>query len=281
MRRALVAVLVGLSAGALARAADPDVTISLGHRQATAAPHRCGCTHTGAGNILVQQPSPDTLVVTLTGVAVATAHPCKDSVAVMTFDLCQDFEVTINKKDAKLARLSLEARVIGLLRSDCCCGGCGSASISCPAQATITPCGDGDHPEVLHILLPGRSVACGENLSVNDQDGPCKADVPAGHFTLHQQFGIEAAHPRNILPCKSASAEFAPDPALDPLWISAFEPFKGAQKKEFGFQVTIKASAAPADENGKKEEPKANGAPKAPGSADSTRGSIPSPLKGF
>jgi hypothetical protein len=31
-----------------------------------------------------------------------------------------------------------------------------------------------------------------------------------------------------------------PDPALDPLWISAFEPFHGAQKKDFGFRVTIK-----------------------------------------
>jgi hypothetical protein len=34
--------------------------------------------------------------------------------------------------------------------------------------------------------------------------------------------------------------EFAPDPALDPLWISAFEPFHGSKKKDFGFRVTIK-----------------------------------------
>ena len=51
------------------------------------------------------------------------------------------------------------------------------------------------------------------------------------------------------------SAEFAPDPALDPLWISAFEPFHGAAKKDFGFQVTIKVAAgeeAPAAEAPKK-----------------------------
>jgi hypothetical protein len=46
-----------------------------------------------------------------------------------------------------------------------------------------------------------------------------------------------------VLPCKAASAEFAPEPALDPLWISYWEPFHGAQKKDFGFQVTIKVSA--------------------------------------
>ena len=41
---------------------------------------------------------------------------------------------------------------------------------------------------------------------------------------------------------KAASAEFAPDPALDPLWISYWEPFHGANKKDFGFKVTLKAS---------------------------------------
>ena len=40
--------------------------------------------------------------------------------------------------------------------------------------------------------------------------------------------------------CKAASAEFAPDPALDPLWISYWEPFHGAIKKDFGFQVTVR-----------------------------------------
>jgi hypothetical protein len=45
-----------------------------------------------------------------------------------------------------------------------------------------------------------------------------------------------------MLPCKTASAEVAPDPALDPLWINAFEPFHGAAKKDFGFQVTSKIS---------------------------------------
>ena len=56
-----------------------------------------------------------------------------------------------------------------------------------------------------------------------------------------------------------------PDPALDPLWISAWEPFKGAQKKEFGFQVTVKVSATPEDDNGDKKDngPKKEGQDKA------------------
>jgi hypothetical protein len=55
-----------------------------------------------------------------------------------------------------------------------------------------------------------------------------------------QSFRVSAAMPKSVLPCKAPSAEFAPDPALDPLWISAKEPFKGAKKSDLGFQVTIK-----------------------------------------
>jgi hypothetical protein len=43
-----------------------------------------------------------------------------------------------------------------------------------------------------------------------------------------------------LLLYKGPSAEFAPDPALDPLWISYKEPFHGATKKDFGFQMTLK-----------------------------------------
>jgi hypothetical protein len=93
------------------------------------------------------------------------------------------------------------------------------------------------------VALPGRAVAAGENLSVNDREGPVTVPVVAGKYTLHQAFGVQAAHPRSLLPCKAASAEFAPDPALDPLWISAFEPFHGASKKDFGFQVILRVAA--------------------------------------
>ncbi len=219
----------------------PAVTIELGSRQAQGVPTRSGFNHTGGGNIDVQQPSPDTLVVTMTGVAVAGGCPGKDSVAALAFDLAQEFEISFAKPDVKRAKLTIEARVIGLLRSHA--HGGGSASITCPAHALVVPCGAaGAVPAVVEVSLPGRAVAGGENLSVNDKAGPVAAVVPAGKYTLREAFGVQAAHPKKVLPCKAASAEFAPDPALDPLWISAFEPFHGAQKKDFGFQVVVKVS---------------------------------------
>ena len=61
------------------------------------------------------------------------------------------------------------------------------------------------------------------------------------HVLSRAVFG-EVTAPRSVLPCKAPSAEFAPDPALDPLWISYKEPFHAAIKKDFGLQVTIKVA---------------------------------------
>jgi hypothetical protein len=213
----------------------PSVTINLGDRQASATPIRAGFTHTGAGNIDVAQPTPDALVVTMTGVAVAGAHPCKDSVATLNFDLVQDFEIAFEKPEVKKAKLIVEARLIGLLRTNS--KGGGSAEV-CAPHVLITSGNTG----IVAFEFPGRSVAGGENLSINDRKGPEILPVVAGKYSLHQLFGVTAAHPKSLRPCKAASAEFAPDPALDPLWISYWEPFHGANKKDFGFQIILKVA---------------------------------------
>jgi hypothetical protein len=225
--------------------AAPPVSFVLGARHGHVTPVRTGCTHTGGGTIDVAQPSPDTLVVTMFGVAVA--YPaCLPAEAGFQFDLEQCFEVSFDSPKVKKAKLTLEGRVIGLLRShhkkgaaafDNACAGvaCGGVSL-------------------LHLCVPPHAVAGGENLSVNDHDGPVSVPgVVAGKYTLHQTFALSASAPKCLLPCKAPSAEFAPDPALDPLWISYKEPFHGAAKKDFGFQVTLKVaddteSAEPAKE---------------------------------
>jgi hypothetical protein len=240
MKRYLVglAALVGPLPLLLAQAPAPGpaVSITLGSRHGHITPHRQGCCHTGGGNTDVAQPSPDTVVITMTGVAVAVGSPCGPGVAGMDCDLDQCFEVVFEKKEVKAAKLTLEGRVIGLLRSHCRGGGSAEESHGC---ATVS-CG----PATLATLcVPDHLVAGGESLSINDREGPVTVPVAAGKYTLHQVFHILASHPRALLPCKAASAEFAPDPALDPLWISYWEPFHGANKKDFGFQVTLKVAA--------------------------------------
>jgi len=231
----LGAALFLVSAVSSQTASTPPVSITLETRQATATPERQGFTHTGAGNIDVAQPTPDVLVITMTGVAVAGAHLCKDSVATLSFDLVQDFDITFEKPEVKKAKLTVEARLIGLLRSH---SKGGSSAEVCAPHILITS----GKTDIVAFDFPGRAVAAGENLSINDHQGPQAFPVIAGKYTLHQLFGITAAHPKSLLPWKAASAEFAPDPALDPLWISYWEPFHGANKKDFGFQVILKVA---------------------------------------
>src|SRR5262249_20610767 len=145
----------------------------------------------------------------------------------------------------------MEGRLIGVLRSHCK-GGCAHVG---NAHASLT-CAPGLPP--LSIQLQDHSVCGGENLSVNDHEGPVCIPINCGKFILHQTFHVAADARKCLLPCKAPSAEFAPDPALDPLWISAKEPFRGASKKDFGFQIIIKVTDT-TDENGteeKKEEEK-------------------------
>lgn len=215
--------------------APPAATIALGARQAKATPVRVGFAHTGGGNCDLQQPSPDAVVVTLTGVAVAGPHPCKGSTAALAFEVNQEFQVALEKPECRKAKLQLEGRLTGLLRSHAKGGGTAEASEAC----AVVRCGEA---AMLTLSLPSHSVAGGESLSVNDRAAPVSAGVRPGSFTLHQTFHVAASHAKGLLG-KAASAEFAPDPALDPLWISAFEPFRGANKKEFGMQVTLKVLA--------------------------------------
>ena len=64
-----------------------------------------------AGNIDVAQATSDVVVITMTGVAVAGAHPFTDSTASMHFDLTQNFEISFDNPKLKRAKLVLEGRV--------------------------------------------------------------------------------------------------------------------------------------------------------------------------
>jgi hypothetical protein len=210
----------------------PPVSILLDDRHGHITPSRSGFTHTGGGYIDVQQPSPDTVVVTMLGVAVAGAHPCKDSTAELCFDLNQLFEVSFDDPKVKAAKITMEARVIGLLRG----GGTGTAEES-NGCATVS----GEGLDTLNVCAPSHSVSACDNLSLNDHAGPVSGGIKAGKYVLHGSWTISASHPRSVCPDKAASAEFDPA-ALDPLWISYWEPYHGIKKTDFGLQFTIKVA---------------------------------------
>jgi hypothetical protein len=214
----------------------PPVSITLHERHGHVTPVKGKCTHTGGGLIDVATPAPDTVIITMSGSVVANAD--------MRFDVDQCFEVSFDDPKLKKAKLTVEGRVIGLLRGEP--KGSASFSDAC-AHVTCGPIG------LLSVCVPPHSVCgCGDNLAVNDHDGPKSAPIAPGTYTLNQTFVI-SAHTDSVL-CRRPSAEFAPDPAIDPLWINYHEPFHGVKKDTFGFQVIVRVApdeSAPV-ENGKK-----------------------------
>ncbi len=208
----------------------PKVVFTLKDRHGHNVPTRTDSAHTGGGVTDVAQPREDTLVITMTGVVTAGPHPTKATAASLDFDLVQEF--AINFVDPKLtrARLTLEAQVIGLLRGDKHGG-----------TASVGPCATAiGHGEtcILSLLIDGHSVSGDENLAINDRKGPVNVLVGPTTYRLKQTFRINAEHVRSICG-KASAAEFAPDPVLNPTWISVTDPFRNANKKEFGFRVTL------------------------------------------
>jgi len=199
----------------------PAVSITLLERHGHVTPAKGKCTHTGGGLIDVATPAPDTVLVTMSGAVVANSE--------MKFDVDQCFEVSFDDPKVKKAKVLVEGRVIGLLRGEK--KGCAEYSEAC-ASIVVGPV------SLVTVCVPEHKVCGCDSLSVNDHDGPKGVPVAPGKYTLHQTFRI-AAQSDSVL-CKHPSAEFAPDPAIDPLWISYHEPFHGVKKDTFGFQVIVK-----------------------------------------
>jgi hypothetical protein len=212
--------------------ASTKPVIALIDRHADAVPVRCGCTYVGAGTFDVRQPAPDTLVVTMLGAVVATSHPA-GSLAVMDFEFDQAFEVTCAM--SVKPQLSLESELIGVLRG----GKIAAAETS--AGATVAA----GESVIVAANLPDRAVSCGENRTVNDRTAPDDVPIAPGAFTLHAHWHLAATHPKGLRG-KAASAEFAPEPALDPIWVGGpRDPFHGIVKKDFGLRITLKVLPQP------------------------------------
>jgi hypothetical protein len=209
----------------------PKVGFVLKDRHGHAMPARTHTARAGGGNTDVAQPREDTLIITMSGVVTAPPHPTKPSASVMDFDLNQEF--TIGFADPKLqkAKLTIEAQVVGLLRGDRH-GGSAAVSNAGVAISCAGVC-------ILSQSIERHAVGGDAHLAINDHKGPVSIPVPAGDYHLRQTFRIDAAHVRSICG-KAAAAEFAPEPALDPTWISVTDPFHGANKKDFGFRVILR-----------------------------------------
>jgi hypothetical protein len=245
----LLAVLVALLLSAAAFAADPPAgpayQIVLRSRRAEAVPNRTGDAQTGGGWVLVEQPEPNTIVVTMGGAAVAGSDLCASS-AGMAIDLEQDVDIVPTRKAVRPPRIGMVGRVVGTLQvtdAGKCGKSCGSADQG-PAAACLAVGGT----SLLSVNVPPSAASCGQESSVNFRDGPVERVAGAGPYRLSASFRIGVTQGKGLFHRQAAVADFDPAPQLDAFWADALKPFRAVPRRDFGFKIVVRVveDAAPA-----------------------------------
>ena len=250
-RSLLLAGLAALLGPAAVHAADPPAgpayQIVLRSRHAEVAPNRTKDAETGGGSILVEQPEPNTIVVTMGGSAVVGSD-CHESAAGIDFVLDQGLEIVPLRPGARPPRIGLVGRVVGTLQvtDPCKCGKhckpCGSAEQG-PAVASL---GSGD-ASLLALSVPPAAVSCGQELAINNRDGPVECPAAPGCYRLSGSFRIGVTQGKGVFHRQAAVADFDPAPQLDAFWADALKPFRALPRRDFGFKVVVRVveDAAP------------------------------------
>lgn len=250
-RRLLLAGLVGLPALAfptVVRAADTPAGLAYGivlrSRHAEAAPMRLKGAQTGGGAILVEQPEPNSVVVTMTGAAVAGSD-CHPSQAALAFELEQDLEIVPARSGVRPPRVGLVARVVGTLQvSDpgTCGKACGAADEG-PATASLM-CGA---TSLLTLAVKPSGAGPGQELSVNHREGPVEAVAAPGCYKLAASFRLGASQGKGVFHRQWAVADFDPAPQLDAFWADALRPFRAVPRRDFGYKLVLRVVEDPAE----------------------------------
>lgn len=238
----LLAGLVAAVVSAVASAADPvpagpAYQIVLRSRTGQANPTMSKDAQTGGGAVLVEQPEPNTIVVSMNGAAVAGSE-CHGSSAAITFDLEQALDILPTRTGLRPPRLGMVGRVIGTLQvtdSGCCCKSCGFAD-----QSPGTACLAMGDSSLLSIAVKPSAAGPGNFVSVNNREGPVEAVAAPGCYTLKASFAISASQGKCVFNRQYAVADFDPAPQLDGFWGDALKPFRAIPRKDFGFRVILR-----------------------------------------
>jgi hypothetical protein len=249
-RRALLLVsLAALLSPAAVRAADPPAgpayQIVLRSRHAEATPTRSKDAQTGGGYVVVEQPEPNTIVITMGGSAVVGSE-CHGSSAAIDFNLEQDLDIIPTRAGVRPPRLGMVGRVVGTLQvtdPGKCGKNCGSAEQG-PGAACLTLNGT----SLLSVNVKSSSVVCGQESSINFRHGPVESTAVAGSYCLTGSYHIAVSQGKGVWNRQAAVADFDRAPQLDSFWADALKPFRAVPRKEFGFIIVVRVvEEAPAE----------------------------------
>ena len=220
-------------------APGPIYAISLQSRHACVTPHTKLRARVDGGIIDVVTPSPQGLVVTMTGTAAADRCVGCTGAATAEFVFAQEFEITCSDPSVHTVALTLDSALVGFVRSH----GHAGAAVRV-AEVSVTPEGWDNTP--LSLWYPPFGVA-GKDGRLCNQHVPPVQDIPMpiGRYVISARFTLDA-QAKGV--CDDhAVADFSPTTSLPPDWVRTKDPFQGVSKSSFGFTFTL--SAAPPSTN--------------------------------
>jgi hypothetical protein len=233
----IVALLGTAAVDAQAPPRGPAYQIVLRSRHAEATPNRTRDAQTGGGWVVVEQPEPNTIVVTMGGSAVVGSD-FHGSAAGIDFDLEQDLDIIPTRKGVRPPRVGMVGRVVGTLQvtdPGMCCKPCGTADQG-PASACLAL----DGTSLLSISVKPSGVSCGQESSINYRDGPVETVAATGPYRLTASFHIGVNQGKGVCHRQAALADFDPAPQLDAFWADALKPFRAVPRRDFGFKVVVR-----------------------------------------
>jgi hypothetical protein len=240
--------LIGLLAPAAVYPAEPlppplgpAYQIVLHSRHAEVTPTRTKDAQTGGGSIAVEQPEPNTIVVTMGGSAVVGSEFCA-SAAGLDFNLEQDLEILPLRQGVRPPRIGMVGRVVGTLQvtdpSKCRKGKgkpCGTAE-----QGQATAHLSIGETSLLSVNVQPSTMACGQESSINFRDGPVESPAAPACYRLTGSFHIGVSQGGGVFNRQFAVADFDPAPQLDAFWADALKPFRAVPRQDFGFKIVLR-----------------------------------------
>jgi hypothetical protein len=217
--------------------AGPAYQIILRSRIAEVTPTRTKDAQTGGGSIVVEQPEPNTIVVTMAGAAVVGSEHHGSSAAV-NFNLEQDLDIAPTRRGVRPPRIGMVGRVVGTLQvteAGKHCKTCGTAD-----QGPATACLASGEAALLSVTVKPSAVSCGQELAVNNREGPVETPAVAGGYRLTGEFHIGVTQGKGVWNRQYAVADFDPAPQLDAFWADALRPFRAVPRREFGFKLVVR-----------------------------------------
>ncbi len=188
-----------------------------------------------AGSIDVQS-TPTGLTASLAGSVAANAYLGHTGVAVECFQLSQDFEITCSDSKVTAVALTLDSTLVGFVRSKFN----GAACIKV-ASVAVTPAGYPSSP--LSAAYPPMCVSGTDGRLCNQHIEPITVQsLPLGKYVLTADLVLEAE--ASGLCDAHAAADFTSAAALPAEFVRMRDPFQNADKKNFGFAISLTAAPA-------------------------------------